>query len=420
MRRRVRRRDDHRLNETLDLRTRERKPSLPRRTAQLTPHVEVRCDDDRCRTDPSTVVARQDDVDDIELSEDHGMPEKPTGMTLYENARWEEIQAWRSTTRKGLAERLPENLRDRATQVAQRAGKLWDKVPGNDALEKALASAIKGGFDMALDITESTIKERKVVERVTKGLPIEATGYDDLRNLDLATLDARAPKNARKRAALAAGHGAAAGLVAGGATAAGAATGGMGALPAAGIVALAIVADTAAVSVGSIQGAAYVGAHYGYDPRQPAERAMMLGIFAGTLAADAAKVQALRQVRQLALDLAAKRAVQELSEGTLYQMMLRIYGALMLDTAKRSVAKGLPVLGAGVGATANYHTVRRTIGSADHAYPERWLMDKYDSATVEIADVEFVEAAVDAAVGEKDRGILDRLEHVDDVDESGV
>jgi len=348
------------------------------------------------------------------------MPEKPTGMTLYENARWEEIQAWRSTTRKGLAERLPENLRDRAKQVAQKAGELWDKVPGNDALEKALASAIKGGFDMALDITESTIKERKVVERVTKGLPIEATGYDDLRNLDLATLDARAPKNARKRAALAAGHGAAAGLVAGGATAAGAATGGMGALPAAGIVALAIVADTAAVSVGSIQGAAYVGAHYGYDPRQPAERAMMLGIFAGTLAADAAKVQALRQVRQLALDLAAKRAVQELSEGTLYQMMLRIYGALMLDTAKRSVAKGLPVLGAGVGATANYHTVRRTIGSADHAYPERWLMDKYDSATVEIADVEFVEAAVDAAVGEKDRGILDRLEHVDDVDESGV
>lgn len=348
------------------------------------------------------------------------MPEKPTGMTSYENARWEEIQAWRSTTARGLAERLPENVRDRAKQVAQKAGELWDKVPGNDALEKAFASAIKGGFDMALDITESTIKERKVVERVTKGLPIEATGYDDLRGLDLATLDARAPKNAKKRAALAAGHGAAAGFVAGGATAAGAATGGMGALPAAGIVALAIVADTAAVSVGSIQGAAYVGAHYGYDPRQPAERAMMLGLLAGTVAADAAKAQALRQVRQLALDLAAKRTVQELSEGALYNMMLRIYGALILDASKRSVAKGLPVLGAVFGATVNYYTVRRTIVSADHAYPERWLMDKYDSATVEIVDVEVVEAAVDAAVGEEDRGILDRLEHVDDVDESGV
>ena len=232
------------------------------------------------------------------------MPEKPTGMTSYENARWEEIQEWRSTAARGFSERLPENVRDRAKQVAEKAGGLWDKVPGNDVLEKALASAIKGGFDMTLDITESTINERKVVERVTKGLPIEATGYDDLRGLDLATLDASAPKNARKRAALAAGHGAASGLVAGGATAAGAATGGMGALPAAGIVALAIVADTAAVSVGSIQGAAYVGAHYGYDPRQPAERAMMLGLLAGTLAADAAKAQALRQVRQLALDLA--------------------------------------------------------------------------------------------------------------------
>jgi hypothetical protein len=147
---------------------------------------------------------------------------------------------------------------------------------------------------------------------------------------------------------------------------------------------------------------------------------MMMSLLAGTFAADAAKVQALRQVRQLALDLAARRTVQELSEGALYNMMLRIYGALMLDTAKRSVAKGLPVLGAGVGAAANYHTVRRTIASADHAYPERWLMDKYDSATVEIVDVEVVEAAVDAAVGEGDHGILDRLRHVDDVDESGV
>jgi hypothetical protein len=304
--------------------------------------------------------------------------------------------------------------------VAQKAGEIWDNVPGNDALERAFASAIKGGFDMALDITESTINERKVVKRVTKGLSIEATGYDDLRGLDLATLDARAPKNAKKRAALAAGHGAVAGLVAGGATAAGAATGGMGALPAAGIVALTILADTAAVSVGSIQGAAYVGAHYGYDPTRPAERAMMMSLLAGTLAADAAKAQALRQVRQLALDLAAKRTVQELSEGALYNMMLRIYGALMISTAKRSVAKGVPVLGAGVGATVNYYTVRRTIVSADHAYPERWLMDKYDSPPGGVVDVEVVEAAVDAAVGDQDRGILDRLEHVDDIDEPGV
>ncbi len=147
---------------------------------------------------------------------------------------------------------------------------------------------------------------------------------------------------------------------------------------------------------------------------------MMIGLLAGTLAADAAKAQALRQVRQLALDLASKRAVQDLSEGTLYNMMLRIYGALMLNTAKRSVAKGVPVLGAGIGATVNYHTVRRTIVSADHAYPERWLMDKYSTATLENVDLEVVEAAVDAAVGEEDRGILDRLEHVDNVDESDV
>lgn len=346
------------------------------------------------------------------------MYEKPAGMTPYEDARWEAIQAWRATNPSGLAERLPEGLRDRGKQLALKAGEVWDRVPGNDALEKAFASAIKGGFDMALDVTETTISERRVVKRVTKGLPIKATGYDDLRGLDMPTLDRGAPKNAKKRAALAAGHGAAAGIVAGGAAAAGAATGGMGALPAAGIVALTIVADTVAVSIGSIQGAAYVGAHYGYDPAQPAERAMMMGLLAGSLTADAAKVQALRQVRQLALDLAAKRSLSELSEGALYNMMLRVYAALMLDATKASLAKGLPVLGAGVAAATNYYTVRRTIVGADHAYPERWLMDKYDPAHGDIIDVEVVEAAVDAAIGNADRGIIDRLEHADDIDES--
>lgn len=102
------------------------------------------------------------------------MSEKPTGMTPYEDARWEAIQAWRSTTPRSLSERLPDNVRDRTKQVAEKAGQVWDKVPGNDALERALATAIKGGFDMALDITESTINERKVVERVTQGLAIEA------------------------------------------------------------------------------------------------------------------------------------------------------------------------------------------------------------------------------------------------------
>jgi hypothetical protein len=334
-------------------------------------------------------------------------------MPAYESARWEEIQEWRSTRPKGFVERLPASVRDRSIQVAVKVADLWEKIPGNDALERALAAAIKGGFDMALDVTESTISERNVVARVTKGLPVAATGYADLGAVDLAILDSRAPRNAKRRAALAAGHGAAAGFVAGGATAAGAATGGMGALPAAGIVALAVVADTAAVSVGSMQGAAYVGAHYGYDPTRPAERAMMLGLLAGSLAADAAKVQALRQVRQLALDLAAKRGLAQLSESALYRMMLRIYGALMINAAKQGIAKGLPIVGAGVGAASNYHAVRRTIVAADHAYPERWMLDKYGVVDSEVVDVESVEAAVSAAVEHEDLGILDRLEYAD-------
>ncbi|HEU5149563.1 MAG TPA: EcsC family protein [Iamia sp.] len=349
------------------------------------------------------------------------MSDKPVGMTPYEAKRWDAIEEWRASTPRGLLERLPEGVRERGRQVADKAMEVWDKVPGNEGLQKAFATAIRGGFDMTLDATEKTISEKKVVARVTENLPIEAKTYQDLRALDLFVLDERSPKNAKKRAAIAAGHGAAAGFIAGGATAAGAASGGMGALPAAGVVALSVIADTAAVSVGSMQGAAYVGAHYGYDPREPAERAMMMSLLAGVLAEDAARAQALRQVRQLALDLAARRAVADLNESVLYRMMLRLYGSLMLDTAKRSIAKGVPILGAGIAAGSNYHSVRRTIVAADHAYPRRWLVEKYSSGADEPIDVETVEKSVRDATSGEDSSILDRLEDIDtaDVDEGG-
>lgn len=199
---------------------------------------------------------------------------RPLGMNAYESERWDGMQQWRSTTPTSLAERLPAKVQQNSRQAAEKAVEVWDRVPGNDAVEKTLAAAIQGGFDMALDVIESTVREPKVLQRVTKGLPIEAASYDDLRSIDLAVLDDRAPKNAKRRAALAAGHGAAVGFAAGGAAAAGASSGGMGALTTAGIVDSAILADTAAVSIGSMQGAA--SSELTTDTTRPAERAMMM------------------------------------------------------------------------------------------------------------------------------------------------
>ena len=113
------------------------------------------------------------------------------------------------------------------------------------------------------------------------------------------------------------------------------------------------------------------------------------------------------------LDLAARRSLTELSEGALYNLMLRIYGTLMISTAKQSVAKGIPVIGAGIAGGDNYYSARRAMTTASYVYPERLLMDRYPDhgAARDVAgpDMSAIEAAVFDDLSDRDRRVIDRL-----------
>lgn len=332
--------------------------------------------------------------------------DRPFGMNGYEEHRWNQIQDWHEQHHKGLGHLVPASVKKTFDLAGDRVAEIWEKIPGNDQIEQVLAKTIQGSFHFAIDTAAKTISEPRVTRKVM-GRP---GSYTELSGLPLNQLDRAAPSLKVSRSLLAAAHGAAAGFLAGGSVAAGAASGGMSALPSAGVVAATAAADAGAVAIGSIQAAGLVGAHYGYDPTSAAEHAMMMSVLGGTLMGDAARVATFRQIRQLALDLAAKKTVDHLSRKRLYQIMLKLYGAMLLKTTKRNVARGLPVIGIAIGAGTNYKTLRDTVERAAYNYPERWLLDKYNAPSAEVIDIEVLEREVDEAIDADDAGVIDKLE----------
>ena len=336
----------------------------------------------------------------------------PQGMTAYEQKRWLAIQEWKLDASKPPKVHLPTAVRNKVDVVSDKLNDAWKAVPGNDKIEIWIAEAINGGFHMTIDGLATTIHEDRIVRKVNRNTSDHVRSYEDFRMVDLEPLDRARRDSKLVRSLAAAGHGAASGFFAGGATSAGAATGGMGALPAAGAVAALAVADSVALIGGMVQGSALLGAHYGFDPRKPSEHAMLMSMLGVGAAREAAKIVAMMQVRDLALALAAKRTIAQLSQMQLFNLMRRVYALLLLKTTKKNIAKGLPLVGIGLGAGVNYGAARGVLDAAQHLYPERFLLVKYTDISDADAWAVDVEAIFVDDVDESDLGILQRLEEL--------
>ena len=338
-------------------------------------------------------------------------------VSPYERRRWQEIEEWKHVAAKPGKQIVPQKVRAAASSAGDKVAQAWDAIPGNDRIETWMAEAIQGGFQMTLDLISKSVDEERITRKVRQHAPTAVSGYVDFVDLDLQILDEVAPKRTIMRSTTAASHGAASGFLAGGATFAGAASGGMGALPAAGAVAGLALADAVALVAGSVQGIASTGAHYGFDPKAPPERATLLTMLNVGAAGQAAKVAAMMRVRELALALAAKQTLEQLTRKQLFNLMRRFYALLLLKTTKKNIAKGVPILGAGLGAGINYAATRRALEAARYLYPERFLIVKYgvesDSPTLGI-DVLTAEAE---QIDERDRGILERLDELEGPDD---
>ena len=303
-------------------------------------------------------------------------------MSVYEHEAWADVQRWRQKQmdRKSL---VPAVIRERTGQVKERAGDAWNAVPGADAIGKVLTGVMEGGYEALTDAVVATLQTERILKRL-RADGHEVATLEDLARLDLEAIDRVKPRLNARYAASSAATGAAAGFVAGGGTAAIIGTGGVAAAPGALAITGAMSADVVATLAALGRSTAHYGGYYGFDPRDEAERAVLLGVIgAGTAAGGVARQQALLQVRQISMMVARRATWEQLGKESLVKLIQRIFERISIRLTKQKLGQALPVAGIAIGGSLNYTLVRRVATTADKVYRERFLDRKYGLVAVD-------------------------------------
>lgn len=302
-------------------------------------------------------------------------------MSDYERIAWERLRA-AIAERIDKKSRVPPRVQRAIDHAGDKARDAWDKVPGTDDIEEALAKALGGLKGLTLDPAMASVSEKGVVRRFVKhGHDVKVVS--DIRDLDLEQLDRVRPKLQTRYSAAAAAEGAAAGLVITGGEAL-AAFGsvfgaGVGAAPGAGSIAGAMALDAATVIAASARVTAHVGTYYGYEVCSPEEEFFALSAMSfSNSGPQAAKLMAFQQLSTVTQQLVRGKAWAELSESLVVRVITKMFERLGLVITKRKLGQAIPVVGVVIGAGLNASSLQSVGRDAELAYRMRFLAEKYD------------------------------------------
>lgn len=321
-------------------------------------------------------------------------------MSDYERIAWERLRSL-VAERMDKKSRVPERVRRSMDNAGDKARDAWDKVPGTDNLEEALAKALGGLKDLTLDPAMASVSEKGVVRRFVKhGHDVKVVS--DIRDLDLEQLDRVRPKLRTRYSAAAAVEGAAAGLVITGGEAL-AAVGsvfgaGVGAAPGAASIAGAMAFDAATVIAASARVTAHVGTYYGYEVCTPEEELFALSAMSfSNSGPQAAKLMAFQQLSMVTQQLVRRKAWAELNEKLIVRVLTEMFQRLGLVITKRKLGQAIPVVGVVIGAGLNASYLQSVGRDAELAYRMRFLAEKHGLDPSDLAPLPTADDATGAA-----------------------
>lgn len=247
--------------------------------------------------------------------------------------------------------------------------------------EQAIRRALSGLQRLTVDPAMRSVRLERVLRAFEKrGHRLHA--IDQIRMLDLRTVDDASPALAWRYALVAAVEGAGAGVaITGGealAVAGSIAGAGAGAAPGAGTVLGAMAFDAAAVLAASARVVAHTAACYGCDVRQPEEQVYALSVISWSSAGtEASKAAAFQQLSRLTQQLVRGAPWAQLSEHVLVKVVQEMYARLGIRLMQRKLGQAVPVAGIVIGAGLNASLLRSVADDARSAYRMRFLTDKY-------------------------------------------
>jgi hypothetical protein len=275
----------------------------------------------------------------------------------YEAQVWREVQEW---------ERRPDA---RLSKVLRRAGR-----PVGAVADRALtlpvvsrgAERVTEGLRSAASTLGARVDVDDVLRRTSAATGRPLTRREDLREVDLRTLDRLAKPLDRKYIAAAATSGGAAGATA--------------ALPGGTLVALgALSADVVASTALLLRAVAEYGTLYGRDMGSEAEAQFAVGLLGlGAVAGDAqARGVLLTELHSVSALLARGAPWSELSRHASVQALQAVFDKLGMRLTKRKLGQVVPLFGMAAGGTLGAALADHTCQAAWMQYRRRYLLEKY-------------------------------------------
>jgi hypothetical protein len=275
----------------------------------------------------------------------------------YEAQAWREIQDW---------EQRPDAALRKALRGASR--------PVTFAADKALTHPVMGrtvermaeGMRAASMAVGARADVDKVLRRASarSGRPVR--DLDDLRALDLRTLDQLAARLDRPFIAAASASGGAAGATA--------------TLPGGSLITIgALSADVVASTALMLKAITAYGTQYGRDVSVEQEAHFAIGVLSlGAVTGDAqVRGVLLSEIHSVSALLARGATWSELSRHTSVKALQLAFDKLGLRLTKRKLAQVVPFFGAAAGGTLGAAMADHTCQAAYMQYRRRYLLDKY-------------------------------------------
>jgi hypothetical protein len=302
-------------------------------------------------------------------------------MSAYDAQVWDAInEHWqRRNNRRGLPNWASAAL-ERTGEAARNAGgRVVNSVPEavrqpiRRATDTVAAAAVRPTVDGATALLElvnawaQELNDPAGVEELARRQGLELATFAELRHQELKVCDQLLARNTLKWRTLGALEGGAMGLLA--------------MIPIGGFL-LAMTADVLVIQVLSRSIASRIAYSYGYDAKDPAERAFIDRLVARSFMAQAAKAKPLNETARAASAIKGRvrwsdklRSDHRLIEAL--EKLMRHLGPAGTRVPVKDVAKAVPVIGVLIGAGTNATVLGRVAADAQRYCQTRFLCERY-------------------------------------------
>ncbi|MGI9173852.1 MAG: EcsC family protein [Rhodothermales bacterium] len=268
------------------------------------------------------------------------------GLSAYERAALREIHLWKHPEATWFS-----RATDGVNRALFQATDLIRKVPGVDW---TINNVVAGGLQVVNEIMQDSVWREAVYAEYHR-MGHAAGTPEDLRDLDLQTIDGALRGLDAKYRALAAAEGAATGYLG---------------LPG-------IAPDVVALVALNLRAVGEYATYCGFDVRDPAERLYALEILnLVSHPSDTAKQVTLAPVIRVTQHVARQQTMQNVQEFALTRAIRNAVSALGVRLTRAKLAQILPVAGALVGSGFNAYYTSKVCDAAFFLYRERFLKRK--------------------------------------------